>query len=234
MTRLSIVNALLSAALVAALACPAGFASASGTKKKDTTKTVTKGKTETKAKPADAKDMTTTPPSQEEMMAAMMKLAAPGPEHAALNPLAGSWKTTIKMWGDPAGPPTAEPTINQGTCDRNWVMGGRYLVGNYKGTFNNMPFEGMEVLGYDNMKKQYVSSWVDNMGTGIMLSSGGAMDPGTKSFTLTGSSPGPTGEAVSMREVTKIVDGNTYTMTMYSAMGGQEQKMMEITYTRVK
>jgi uncharacterized protein DUF1579 len=229
MTRLSIVNALLSAAFVAALACPAGWASAAEKAPKKTT-----AKAEPKTEAAAAKDKTTTPPSQEEMMAAMMKLASPGPEHAALNPLAGSWKTTIKMWGDPAGPPTTEPTISQGTCDRNWVMGGRYLVGNYKGVFNKMPFEGMEVLGYDNMKKQYVSSWVDNMGTGIMLSTGSAMDPATKSFTLTGSSPGPTGENISMREVTNIVDGNTYTMTMYSAMGGQEQKMMEITYTRVK
>jgi hypothetical protein len=230
MTRpISIANALLSAALIASFACPAGTAWAEkGPKKKSAAKT--EAKTETKTEPADK---TTTPPTQEEMMAAMMKLASPGPEHAALNPLAGSWKTTVKSYAGPAGP-LAQPTINEGTCDRSWVMGGRYLVGNYKGAFNGMPFEGMEVLGYDNMKKQYVSSWVDNMGTGIMLSSGGAMDPATKSFTLTGSAPDPSGQNMMMREVTSIVDGNTYTMTMFATMGAQEQKVMEITYTRVK
>ncbi len=31
-----------------------------------------------------------------------------------------------------------------------------------------MPFEGMGIDGYDNLAKQYVSTWVDNMGTGIM------------------------------------------------------------------
>ena len=227
MTRSFVANALLSAALVAALACPIGFASAAGPKKKDTAKTETKT-TETKAEPA--KDKT---PSQEEMMAAMMKLAAPGPEHAALNPLAGSWKTTVKSFMGPAGP-MPQPQVTEGTCDRNWMMGGRYLVSNYKGNFNGMPFEGMEVLGYDNMKKQYVSSWMDNMGTGIMQSTGSAMDPATKSFTLTGTSPDPSGQVMSMREVTNIVDGNTYTMTMFASMGGQEQKVMEITYTRVK
>lgn len=169
-------------------------------------------------------------PSQEEMMAAMLKMAAPGPEHASLAPLAGTWKTMTRMWNDPS----AEPMTSEGTCERTWIMGGRYLVANYKGVFNNMPFEGMEVLGYDNMKKQYVSSWVDNMGTGIMLTRGAAMDPSTRSFTLKGSMMDPSGKESPVREVTSIVDGNTYTMTMYASDGGKEAKMMEITYTRVK
>ncbi len=163
-------------------------------------------------------------------MAAMMKIAAPGPEHAALNPLAGIWKTTTRMWTAP----NAEPQVSEGTAERNWMMDGRYLVGNYKGQFGGMPFEGMEVLGYDNLKKEYVSSWVDNLGTGIMLSQGSAMDPNTKSFTLTGTSTDPAGKEYAMREVTSIVDGNTYTVTMYANETGQEQKMMEITCTRVK
>jgi hypothetical protein len=179
---------------------------------------------------AEVKAPETTAPSQEEVMAAMMKMAAPGPEHAALNPLAGTWKTTTRMWTVPG----AEPQVSEGTAERNWMMDGRYLVGNYKGVVAGMPFEGMEVLGYDNQKKEYVSSWVDNLGTGIMLSQGSAMDPATKSFTLTGTSTDPTGKEHPMREVTSNVDGNTYTMTMYASETGQEQKMMEITCTRVK
>lgn len=199
----------------------------------------TPAKAKKEAKPADpaaapaadaAKPATdAAKPSQEEMMAMMAKMAAPGPEHAALNPLAGSWKTVTKMWHDPAG----EPMVSEGTCERAWMMGGRYMVANYKGDMGGMPFEGMEVLGYDNMKKQYVSSWVDNLGTGIVLSTGAPMDPATHSFTLTGTVPGPTGDATA-REVTNIVDQNTYTMTMYASDKGQEAKMMEITYTRVK
>lgn len=199
-----------------------------------TTKTVTAKSGPKAAEPAkpvaDATPAAAAQPSQQEMMAAMMKMAAPGPEHAALNALAGSWKTVTKMWNDPA----AEPMTSEGSCDRNWVMGGRYLVANYKGVFGDMPFEGMEVLGYDNMKKQYVSSWVDNMGTGIMMSQGPAMDPAMHSFTLSGSMTDPMGRSSNMREVTNIVDGNTYTMTMFSNDRGQEAKMMEITYSRVK
>jgi hypothetical protein len=234
MTRpISIANALLSAALIAALACPAATAWAEKGPRKKKKEAQAEEKAKTEAEAAAAKDKTTTPPSQEELTAAMIKLASPGPEHAALNPLAGSWKTTVKSFFGPAGP-VSQPQVTEGTCDRNWAMGGRYLVSSYKGAFNGMPFEGMEVLGYDNMKKQYVSSWMDNMGTGIMQSWGGAMDPATKSFTLTGSAPDPSGKEMTMREVTNIVDGNTYTMTMFATMGAQEQKVMEITYTRVK
>lgn len=196
----------------------------------DKTRTKTTTKADAKAAPDAAKAGDAKPPSQDEMMAAMMKLAAPGPEHAALNPLVGSWKTMIKTWSAPS----AEPVASEGTCDRNWVMGGRYLVGNFKGSFQGMPFEGMELLGYDNIKKQYVSSWIDNMGTGILSSQGGAMDPATHSFTLSGTFPDPSGKEESIRQVTNIVDGNTYVQTMYANMGGQEAKMMEITFTRAK
>ncbi|MGE5177685.1 MAG: DUF1579 domain-containing protein [Bacteroidota bacterium] len=219
--------------LLLALTAPPAFA-VDKTKKTTTTKADAKPAPDAKAAP-DTKAAGEAPaaaakPTQEEMMAAMMKLAAPGPEHSALNPLAGSWKTVIKTWADPS----AEPVASDGTCDRSWIMGGRYLVSNYKGNFQGMPFEGMEVLGYDNIKKQYVSSWVDNMGTGILSSQGGAMDPATHSFTLSGTFPDPSGKEQSVRQVTNIVDGNTYVMTMFANAGGKEAKMMEITYTRAK
>ena len=220
--RTHVVNLILSGALLLALVSSPGMSWAG---EKTTKKAAAKAETK---KEAAVTAPAPSAPSNEEMMA-MMKMAMPGPEHAALNPLAGIWKITTKMWSGPG-----EPQVTEGTCERNWMMDGRYLVGNYKGSAAGMPFEGMEVLGYDNMKKQYVSSWVDNMGTGIMLSRGAPMDPGSKSFELTGSSPDPTGKEVVMREVTSIVDGNTASMTMYATQDGQEQRIMEITYTRVK
>jgi len=35
-----------------------------------------------------------------------------------------------------------------------------------------MPFEGMGLDGYDNASKEYISIWIDNMGTGIMYMKG--------------------------------------------------------------
>jgi hypothetical protein len=35
-----------------------------------------------------------------------------------------------------------------------------------------MPFEGISTLGYDNAKKTFFSTWIDNMGTGMMVMEG--------------------------------------------------------------
>jgi hypothetical protein len=45
-------------------------------------------------------------------------------------------------------------------------------------------FKGMGMDGYDNVKQKFVSSWGDNMGTGIILLEGD-YDPATKTFTYT-------------------------------------------------
>jgi len=94
------------------------------------------------------------------------------------------------------------------------------------------PFEGIGVAGYDNAKKMFVGSWVDNMGTGIMTMSG-TWDDATKSINYTGTMIDPmSGKDIPFREVWKFVDDNTQVMEMYSIMAGKEFKNMEIKYTR--
>ena len=53
-----------------------------------------------------------------------------------------------------------------------------------------MPMEGFSIDGYDNVKGEYFSLWLDNMGTGYMLSIGERSEDG-KSVTYTGSMPDP-------------------------------------------
>lgn len=203
---------------------------ASATASADTTKEKTapaaKAGTKSEATKSDAKSH----PDHDAMMAEMMKYANPGPQHQALSPLAGSWKTVTKMFMGPG-----EPQVSEGTCERTWVMGGRYLVSNYRGTFEGNPFEGMELLGYDLRKQQYVSTWIDNMGTGIALSENGTMDPTTKSITMDMTFDDPiTKQKMPYKMITKIVDDKSHTFTMNSTRDGKEFCEMEISYTRVK
>jgi hypothetical protein len=198
---------------------------ASGTASADTPKekTAPAAKAETKS---DAKSH----PDHDAMMAEMMKYANPGPQHQALNPLAGNWKTVTKMWMGPG-----EPEVSNGTCERSWALGGRFLVSNYKGTFSGKPFEGMELLGYDLRKQQYVSTWIDNMGTGFSVSENGTMDPATKSLTLGMSFDDPmTNQKMAYKIVTKITDDNSHTFSMIGSREGKDFTEMEIAYTRVK
>jgi len=161
-------------------------------------------------------------------MKAMMAAATPGETHKMLARSAGNWTATVTMWMQPGAPPTTS-TAN---ATNEVIMGGRYLRQKATGTVMGMPFQGEGVTGYDNVKKQFVNSWIDNMGTGIMTMTG-TYDEATKSITYTGSMADPmTGKDSPFREVWKFTDDNHQVMEMYYPMEGKEFKAMEISYTR--
>jgi hypothetical protein len=180
---------------------------------------------------------TSAAPSAEEMKQ-MMELAKLNENHKLLASLAGTWSYTVKMWMDPNG----KPSESTGTAVRKSVMDGRYLTGDYSGKFKmpgadgkmtDMNFQGMSMDAYDNVKKKFVSGWVDNMGTGIMISEG-TYDAATKTFTYTGEYEMMPGMKSKVREVIKTPDKNHMTMEYYEDRGQGETKSMEINYTRKK
>ena len=121
-------------------------------------------------------------------------------------------------------------------------MDGRYVTGDYSGSFKmpgadgkmqDMNFKGMSMDGYDNAKKKFVSGWVDNMGTGIMVTEG-TLDEATKSITYTGSFEMAPGMSFKVREVIKFTDKDHMAMEYFEDRGQGEMKSMEINYTRKK
>jgi hypothetical protein len=92
-----------------------------------------------------------------------------------------------------------------------------------------MPFEGIGTLAYDNAKKEFISTWVDNMGTGVMVLTGN-WDEGNKTLSLKGDCTDPgTGKDMQIRETLKVVDDKHQVMEMYMTQaGGKEFKTMEI------
>ena len=165
--------------------------------------------------------------SEQEIMAIYMKYATPGPEHEILKSWAGNWKVVSKSWMAPG-----EPQVGEGTAVRTMVLGGRYLQDEYKANFMDQPFEGMGITGYDQYKKEYVSFWIDTMGTGFLIARG-KMDAAGKVLTLTATYDDPaTGEKKSLKEITRILDANKQVLEMWESRGGKEVKSMELTYTR--
>ena len=161
-------------------------------------------------------------------MKAMMAYSTPGDIHKMLAKSVGTWSATVTMWTQPGAPPMSYAAA----ATDEMILGGRYLQSRNTGTFMGMPFEGIGITGYDNAKKQFVNSWIDNMGTGIM-SMTGTWDDATKSIKFTGSMVDPmSGKDIPVREVLRMVDDNTQIMEMYSTMGGKDFKNMEIKYTR--
>jgi len=99
------------------------------------------------------------------------------------------------------------------------------------GKLMDVEFKGMAVEGYDNAKKKFVSSWVDNMGTGIMNSEG-TYDAGSSTFTYAAEYEPMPGMKTKVREVLKVTDNDHRTMEFFEDRGGKEVKTMEINYTR--
>jgi len=184
--------------------------------------------------PVGAATAPTGQPNPEEMME-MSKL---NENHKMLEEMNGSWNYTIKFWMNPD--PNAKPQESKGTATRKGVMGGRYVVmdvtgkmqmPDQSGKMKDMQFKGMGVEGYDNVKKKFVSSWIDNMGTGIQFSEG-TYDPASKTFTFASEMEMMPGMKTPVREVLKMTDKDHMLMEWYETHGGQEKKTMEIAYTR--
>jgi Protein of unknown function (DUF1579) len=177
-------------------------------------------------------------PNPQEMMKQMMELSKLNENHKLLAAMDGNWNYTIKFWMNPD--PNAKPQESKGTATRKSIMGGRYFVMDVTGKMQipgedgkmrDMPFKGMAVEGYDNIKKKFIGSWIDNMGTGIQFSQG-TYDPATKTFTYTSEMEPVPGMKSQVREVLKATDKNHMTLEWYENQGGGEKKTMEINYTR--
>jgi hypothetical protein len=181
-----------------------------------------------KGKPAPAPAPTK---DQAAMEAAMKSYATPGPAHQVLQQKAGKWNLAVKMFM-PGMPAAME---SKGTSDMKVIMDGRYLQDTTEGSFMNEPFHGQGLTGYDNLKKKYVGTWIDNMGTGIMTSEG-TYDAATKTFTYANEMPDSTmTKYIKGRTTETWTDNDHYSMKEYSpGPDGKEYMNMQIDYTRAK
>ena len=162
------------------------------------------------------------------MMEMYKKLATPGEPHKLFASLAGNWTTKSKTWMEPDKPPIESTD----SAEMKMLLDGRFLKQKFTGEMMGQPFSGIGIDGYDNLRKKYVTVWIDTMGTGIFLMEGTASADG-KTITLEGQHDEPGGGKMSHRAVWKIIDQNTQTFDMYGTHhGGKEMKVMEIAYTR--
>ena len=179
--------------------------------------------------PALAKDMKGQKPTDPLAMMELWKQAAmPGEPHKLFATLVGSWTTTTKEWMEPGKPPME----STGTAESKMMMEGRFLHQEFHGQMMGQPFTGMSIDAYDNIRKKYITVWVDTRGTGVFIMEGtGSVDG--KTITLRGSHTEPGGGTMTHRAIWTVIDTDHQLVEMYrSHHGRKETKMMEITYTR--
>jgi hypothetical protein len=161
-------------------------------------------------------------------MMAMQQAAMPGEHHEHMKALTGEFTYTMSWWMAPG----TDPLTSEGKRSAKMIMDGHFLEETYAGMFMGEAFVGRGTMGYDNMAKQYVFTWIDNMTTAIMTSHGTCSKDG--GWELKGSSLDPmTGKMVESRSTLTMPDKDTMVMKMYMpGQDGKEFMMGEITCKR--
>ena len=159
---------------------------------------------------------------------AIMKLQAQSPMKA-MGKYAGNWKAEFSMWMDPSQP----PMIEQLTVHREMIMNGLFLSSRYTGFSMGMNYEGIGTLGYSMEKKMYVSSWIDNMNSGISYMEGKASSDG-KSIEFHGTATDvTTGKDILMRQVLTFIDDTHQKIEIFVTTAGKEAKTIEFNLTKL-
>jgi hypothetical protein len=149
----------------------------------------------------------------------------PGPEHAHLNTLEGTWDALVT---------TSDGKKSKAEATYKMECAGLWIASDFKGEFEGKPFQGKGLDGYDPAKKKYVGVWVDSMITTPLFMEG-SRDESSKTTTMTGECPGPDGKPMKMKAVTKEIDKDHMTFEMFMVgPDGKDTKAMTINSTRRK
>lgn len=155
---------------------------------------------------------------------AWQDFATPGEPHKWMADEVGTWNCDMTFWYGPDSKPEKASSV----ATVKMILGGRYQETTYQGKIMGAPFEGKGTIAFNNASKEYTSTFIDNMGTGMMVGIG-KYDESTKSATFKGEFVDPvTGKKNPYREVYTIVDPKTRKMEMYDKKNGTEYKSMEI------
>ena len=185
----------------------------------------------TAAENTETKPETMAMPDSATMMKNWQEYMTPGDMHKMMAKWDGNWNSDITMWMQPGAPEQKE----KGSTVNKMIMNGLYQQSNHSGNMMGMPFNGMSLVGYDIHHKEFISTWIDNMGSGIMVLKG-PWDEANKMITLKGKMTDPGSKAdMDITETYKVIDDNTHEMEMFVGMpDGKEFKTMNIKFTRKK
>ena len=168
--------------------------------------------------------------SEDEILVRMTAYMTPGAQQAQLLERVGTWSVRTSMWMEPGG----EVTVAEGRAVLEPVLDGRFLRETLSGTAMGMPFLGEGLTGFDNATKQYMTAWIDSLGTGMVFATGTANRDGHE-LVLEGSMTDAIhGGVIHARFVTTriSIDEYRFEIWMLATDDQPEWKSMESLYTR--
>jgi hypothetical protein len=171
--------------------------------------------------------------AKEEAMKQLLDYSRPGSNHALLGSLVGSW-----TFQDAARP------FVKGTVRRTPLYGGRFYTVAITGGKLQVPvadgkmeeqnYQGQQTEGYDNARRQFVTTALNNhIGSGIETQTG-TYDAARKAFTYEWESELIPGQRQKNKRVLRLIDSSHYAEDYYETRNGAEVKVRELVYTKAK
>lgn len=166
---------------------------------------------------------------QQKAKEAYMKAAAVTENHKFLAKYAGDWDVEVTYWTAPGAPAMKSAATFKGELK----LGGRYLLMAFNGFMLGQPFEGIQLVGYDNMEQKYASLWIDNTSTNFFITKGTREG---NTISESGAWPDPvTGAVMPVKARTVWVSDDEYLYEQFMVLpGGAEHKGMELRSKRKK
>ncbi len=152
------------------------------------------------------------------------------PEHAVLAHDVGVWTAQVKMWMEPG----AEPQESVGR-EVNRMMGGLWLVSDFRGSIGGEEFQGHGIYGFDPIRKLYTGYWFDSMNP-VSMPLEGSYDAASQTLTMNGEAHMPgQDEGMKVKTVSRMREDGTRHFEYFGEFPGSPElvKMMEITYKKL-
>ena len=187
-------------------------------------------------------DRRSAPPVAQEAVPNWIARGMPGPEHAALAPLLGSWRTELSVYGAMGRSPDLPPIVSRDIRTiRVWIADGQFIEETMEGILDGRPYWRRGWLGFSNIDRRY--EWVTvapRVPMMIYFSEPGVSE--RQSIDLTGvfTDQGVLGEktvgqTVVQRTVFRIESNDRHICELYfTPPGGKEQLALRFVHTRVE
>ncbi|MCC6676420.1 MAG: DUF1579 domain-containing protein [Phycisphaerales bacterium] len=164
---------------------------------------------------------------------ACAEAGTPGAMHRRLARMVGEWHGSTRMWMSPGG----ESLTGECVWHVTSVMDGRYIRCEMIGEMPGLgEYRGLGYSGFDNVSGEFVGTWIDNHGTGIMNGAGGLSDDGrTMRWSYSYNCP-IRRKPMTVRQVETFPDDDTMSFEMFTTdpASGAEYRCMHIDFRRQK
>jgi hypothetical protein len=161
-------------------------------------------------------------PEQQKAMEAYARVGALNENHEFLKQLVGEWNVNSRGWMAPG----QAPVVTESKAKAELILGGRFLMWRIQGNMFDQLFESVQIVGYDNQQKKYVTFWIDSTSTAFYMLEGTRQG---NVMSDTGIWPDPvTGGREKVRDVLTVVGPDEFTFELFMVgADGKEFKTIE-------